>query len=33
MALALESVDAVTFFGEDTPRELIAEVPPDILII
>ncbi len=32
MALALESVDAVTFFDEDTPRELIAEVLPDILI-
>src|SRR6478736_7887978 len=24
MALALEAVDAVTFFDEDTPRELIA---------
>jgi len=32
MALALEAVDAVTFFEEDTPRELIAEVLPDILI-
>jgi len=32
MALALEAVDAVTFFSEDTPRELIAEVLPDILI-
>jgi rfaE bifunctional protein nucleotidyltransferase chain/domain len=32
MALALESVDAVTFFDEDTPRELIAEVLPDVLI-
>jgi rfaE bifunctional protein nucleotidyltransferase chain/domain len=32
MALALESVDAVTFFHEDTPRELIADVLPDILI-
>jgi rfaE bifunctional protein nucleotidyltransferase chain/domain len=32
MALALAAVDAVTFFGEDTPRELIAEVLPDILI-
>ena len=32
MALALEAVDAVTFFDEDTPRELIAEVLPDILI-
>jgi D-glycero-beta-D-manno-heptose 1-phosphate adenylyltransferase len=32
MALALEAVDAVTFFSEDTPRELISEVLPDILI-
>lgn len=32
MALALDAVDAVTFFDEDTPRELIAEVLPDILI-
>ena len=32
MALQLEAVDAVTFFHEDTPRELIAEVLPDILI-
>ena len=32
MALALESVDAVTLFDEDTPRELIAEVLPDVLI-
>src|SRR5947207_12699243 len=32
MAQALEAVDAVTFFDEDTPRELIAEVLPDILI-
>jgi rfaE bifunctional protein nucleotidyltransferase chain/domain len=32
MALALESVDAVTFFDEDTPRELIAAVLPDVLI-
>lgn len=32
MAMALESVDAVVFFDEDTPRELIAEVLPDILI-
>jgi rfaE bifunctional protein nucleotidyltransferase chain/domain len=32
MGLALEAVDAVTFFDEDTPRELIAEVLPDILI-
>jgi rfaE bifunctional protein nucleotidyltransferase chain/domain len=32
MALALEAVDAVVLFEEDTPRELIAEVLPDILI-
>jgi D-glycero-beta-D-manno-heptose 1-phosphate adenylyltransferase len=32
LAAALAAVDAVTFFGEDTPRELIAEVLPDILI-
>lgn len=32
MALALEAVDAVTLFDEDTPRELIGEVLPDILI-
>jgi D-beta-D-heptose 7-phosphate kinase/D-beta-D-heptose 1-phosphate adenosyltransferase len=32
MAAALEAVDAVTFFDEDTPRELIAAVLPDILI-
>src|SRR3954451_6719126 len=32
MACALQAVDAVTFFDEDTPRELIAEVLPDILI-
>lgn len=32
MALALEAVDAVTFFDEDTPRELIAAVLPDILV-
>lgn len=31
-ALALEAVDAVTFFDEDTPRELIAGVLPDILV-
>jgi D-glycero-beta-D-manno-heptose 1-phosphate adenylyltransferase len=29
---ALAAVDAVTFFDEDTPRELIAAVLPDILI-
>jgi D-beta-D-heptose 7-phosphate kinase/D-beta-D-heptose 1-phosphate adenosyltransferase len=32
MAQMLEAVDAVTLFDEDTPRELIAEVLPDILI-
>jgi len=32
MAMALEAVDAVTFFDEETPRELIAEVLPDILV-
>ena len=32
LAAALESVDAVTFFDEDTPRELIAAVLPDVLI-
>jgi rfaE bifunctional protein nucleotidyltransferase chain/domain len=32
MALALEAVDAVTLFDEETPRELIAELLPDILI-
>ncbi|MEO8595093.1 MAG: adenylyltransferase/cytidyltransferase family protein [Candidatus Solibacter sp.] len=32
MALALDAVDAVTLFDEDTPRELIAEVLPDVLI-
>jgi len=29
---ALEAVDAVTFFDEDTPRELIALVLPDVLV-
>jgi rfaE bifunctional protein nucleotidyltransferase chain/domain len=32
MALALEAVDAVTFFDEETPRELISEVLPDVLV-
>ena len=32
LAAALEAVDAVTLFDEDTPRELIAEVLPDILV-
>jgi rfaE bifunctional protein nucleotidyltransferase chain/domain len=32
LAASLAAVDAVTFFDEDTPRELIAQVLPDILI-
>jgi D-glycero-beta-D-manno-heptose 1-phosphate adenylyltransferase len=32
MMLALEAVDAVSLFDEDTPRELIAEVLPDVLV-
>jgi len=32
LALAFAAVDAVTIFDEDTPRELIAEVLPDVLI-
>jgi rfaE bifunctional protein nucleotidyltransferase chain/domain len=32
LACALAAVEAVTFFDEDTPRELIAVVLPDILI-
>ena len=32
VACALEAIDAVTFFDEDTPRELIAAVLPDILV-
>ena len=32
LACALEVVDAVTLFDEDTPRELIAEVLPDVLV-
>jgi D-beta-D-heptose 7-phosphate kinase/D-beta-D-heptose 1-phosphate adenosyltransferase len=32
LAASLEAVDAVTFFGEDTPRELIAELLPDVLV-
>jgi rfaE bifunctional protein nucleotidyltransferase chain/domain len=32
MALALEAVDAVTLFDEETPRELIALVLPDVLV-
>lgn len=32
VACALAAVDAVAFFHEDTPRELIAKLLPDILI-
>jgi rfaE bifunctional protein nucleotidyltransferase chain/domain len=32
VAAALQAVDAVTLFEEDTPRELIAAVLPDILV-
>jgi rfaE bifunctional protein nucleotidyltransferase chain/domain len=32
LALALEAVDAVTLFDEETPRELIAELLPDVLV-
>jgi len=32
IALSLEAVDAVTLFDEDTPRELIAAVLPDVLV-
>ena len=32
VAEALEAVDAVTFFDEDTPRELIGVVLPDVLV-
>jgi rfaE bifunctional protein nucleotidyltransferase chain/domain len=32
VASALASVDAVTLFDEDTPRELIASLLPDILV-
>ena len=32
LAAALDAVDAVTLFDEDTPRELIAAVLPDILV-
>ena len=32
MVAALEAVDAVAFFDEDTPRELIAQVLPDVLV-
>lgn len=32
LASHLAAVDAVTYFDEDTPRELIAEVLPDVLV-
>jgi rfaE bifunctional protein nucleotidyltransferase chain/domain len=32
LALSLEAVDAVTLFDEETPRDLIAAVLPDILV-
>jgi rfaE bifunctional protein nucleotidyltransferase chain/domain len=32
LALGLHAVDAVTLFDEDTPRELIAAVLPDLLV-
>ena len=32
LALHLQAVDAVTLFDEDTPRELIAVVLPDVLV-
>jgi rfaE bifunctional protein nucleotidyltransferase chain/domain len=32
LAAALEAVDAVTLFDEDTPRELIAQLLPDVLV-
>lgn len=32
LAIGLEAVDAVTLFDEDTPRELIAAVLPDVLV-
>ncbi|MBX5495920.1 MAG: adenylyltransferase/cytidyltransferase family protein [Bryobacteraceae bacterium] len=32
LLMALEAVDAVTLFDEDTPRELISQVLPDILV-
>ncbi len=32
LASALAAVDAITFFDEDTPRELIAALLPDILV-
>jgi len=30
--LALEAVDYVVFFGEDTPKQLIRQIRPDVLV-
>ncbi len=32
MIASLSGVDAVTVFGEDTPRELIELIRPDVLV-
>ncbi|MFN7920557.1 MAG: adenylyltransferase/cytidyltransferase family protein [Bryobacteraceae bacterium] len=32
LASRVAAVDAVTFFHEDTPRELISEILPDVLV-
>lgn len=32
VAAALEAVDAVVFFDEETPRDLVAELLPDVLV-
>jgi D-glycero-beta-D-manno-heptose 1-phosphate adenylyltransferase len=32
LLLALEAVDAVVLFDEDTPRELISQLLPDVLV-
>ena len=32
LAAALQAVDAVVLFDEDTPRDLIAELLPDVLV-
>ena len=32
LALALDAIDAVVLFDEDTPRELIAALLPDVLV-
>jgi D-beta-D-heptose 7-phosphate kinase/D-beta-D-heptose 1-phosphate adenosyltransferase len=29
---ALECIDVVVLFGEDTPRELLREIRPDVLV-